>query len=455
MWNEACANIFTDCVEKFNENKIKYFILRNHQGLPENNTSKDVDIIVEPKVIQKCKELLLEAYKENGIENVYEVRFGRVHCIHGMSVDNKIGIHIDLIDGYFAKGYEVYDFEELYKHVITYKNFYVLDDFMNGIMLLIYKQFGYKKPTLKDEYRKEIRETYEKYPEEFEKEIARVTSKKLAKELVEYIKDDDFDQVLSKTKVFSKQLRRYVSRKKPLKTLRNSTVFFFQKVWRILFAYRKYARVVAVIAPDGAGKTTFIEEFVKELDYYYVNSPDVPRMHIYHFRPTMLPNLGEIGEKAGVMEQDKNFTDPHRLPAANTMSSLVRISYYTFDYVFGFMKCVRSDVHYDRHILFDRYSYDFIADPKRSRIGLPLGIRKFFVRLTPQPKIVYVLDASADTIYARKQELERKVIADLLEVYRDLAKSHKRFKTIDAEQTPEKMATDAVRIFINEYTKKI
>ena len=119
------------------------------------------------------------------------------------------------------------------------------------------------------------------------------------------------------------------------------------------------------------------------------------------------------------------------------------------------MKCIRQDVHYDRHVLFDRYSYDFIVDPRRSRLNLPKWIRRFFVFLTPSPKIVYFLDASADIIYSRKQELSKETIQELLDGYRELAKNKKRFKVVDAEQAPEKIAEDAVKIFLEKFTSEV
>jgi thymidylate kinase len=455
MWSETCGKIFSECVQKLEENDIRYFVLRNYELLPERNSSKDVDIIVEPGKIKKSIKVLLNVYKKNGITHYYETVVGKIHCIHGMNTENKIGIHIDLIEGYLAKGYEIFTFDELYSHTRWYKNFCVMDEFFEGIMLLIYKQFGYKKPKLKQEYKKRIKETVEKYPKEYEEQIAKVTSKELAHKLIEYIKEDNFEEVIDNSKDFTKQLRKYSFTKKPIATMARMLSFFCQKMWRIVFAYRKYARTVAVLAPDGTGKTTFIDALVDELNYYYVNDAEDERMHIYHFRPTVLPNLGEVGEKAGVMEQDKDWTNPHRGKAANPVSSIIRIAYYSMDYIIGFMKCVRRDVHYDKHVLFDRYSYDFIVDPLRTKLGLPKWVRKFFVRLTPQPKIVFVLDASPEVIFERKQELTKEEITRQLRVYRELAGSHKRFHTIDAECTPKEMADEAVKIFLNQYTRKL
>ncbi len=455
MWNDVCAKVFKECVEEFKNSNIRYFVLRNYQKLPAENIGKDVDIIVEPKKLKNAKKILKSVYAKNNLKYYDEAIIDKLHCMHGMGVENNTGIHIDLIGGYLVRGYEIYTFDELYSHTKWYNDFCVLDEFFEGIMLLIYKQFGYQKPKLKQAYRDDIYETYANYTEEFQQELIRVTSKKLAGEIINDIKKKDFDNMLKKSGELTKALKKYVNKKRFFKTRFRKIRFLWQRADRIIFRYRKYTRAFAVLAPDGTGKTTFLDALIKELNYYYVNDEKDERCHVYHFRPTILPNLGAVGEKAGIMEQDTNWTDPHRNKPANPLSSFVRIAYYTLDYILGWQKCVRRDVHYDRFTVFDRYSYDFIVDPLRTKLGLPTWVRKFFVRLTPQPKIVFVLDANPEIIYARKQELTKEEITRQLGVYRKLADSHKRFRKISAEQTPEEMAKEAVEIILNQYTEKL
>lgn len=455
MWNSTCEKIFIQCIKKFENDNIRYFILRNYQSLPEKNISKDVDIIIEPGKLKKAKKILLDAYKDNGVLNCQEDVFGKVHCMRGISVENKIGIHIDLIEGYISKGYEIFSFEEMYGHVIRYKGFYVLDEYLEGIMIFIYKQFGYKKPKFKQEYIDIIRKLTESHKIQFLEQLTKLTNKQYAEEVIQKIENNDFDGILEKSELLTKLLRKYALNKKPLKTRWEQIKFICQKIDRVILRYKKYLRVFAVLAPDGTGKTTFLEALIDELNYYYVNDKEDGRFHIYHFRPTVLPNLGEVGEKAGIMEQDKNWTDPHRSKPANPLSSFIRISYYTLDYIIGWQKCVRNDVQYDRYSVFDRYSYDFIVDPLRTKLGLPKWIRKFFVKITPQPKIVFVLNADPEVIYTRKQELTKEEITRQLGVYQELANSHKRFYTISAEQTPKEMAEEAVKIIVERYVKKI
>ena len=456
MWDERHGKILLNIISIFRKNGIRWFILRGYAGLPNNNPSKDVDVLIEPGKIKLAQNLLKQAYREAGIQFFYPSVFGHAHCYLGMSIKSKFTIHIDLIEGYISKGFEVLTFDELYDHVVDYNGLNVLDDLMNGVMLLVYKIFGYHHAKLKPAYQEDIFIAQQKYPQEFERILIRIAGDDLGREICSLIRDKNFNAVVALEPEFTRALKKYTFRVRPEKTVLYFLEFLWQKIERIVLNYKKYAKTFAVIAPDGTGKTTFLEILLKELNFYYVNDQADKRFHIYHFRPSILPNLGAVGEKAGVMKQDTDFTNPHRSKPANPLSSLIRIAYYTLDYIAGWQKCVRNDVHYDRYTVFDRYSYDFIVDPLRTKLNLPRSIRRFFVALTPQPGVVFYLDADPNTIYARKQELSLDEIKRQVGEYRKLVQTNtKRFVTISAEQTPEKMAQEAITYLLNRYTEKI
>lgn len=455
-WNERHGVIFSSIVEELQRLNIRYFVMRNYKGLPDKNESKDVDIIVEPDKVQEARRALLQVYRQNDLEYYSEAVFGRVHCILGMDTNQHFSIHIDLIGGYLSKGYELFTFDELYEHTVWYNGFCVMDDFFDGIMLYIYKQFGYSHPKFKEQYQESILETYQQHQEEFKRLLIKLTGEDFAQETCTQIENGDFENILKNSSELTKRLRRYVWKKHPGCTVKNIAMFMLQKFNRIILNYKKYARVIAVLAPDGTGKTTFLDALNEEMSFYYVNLLEDNRFHIYHFRPTILPNLGEIGEKAGVMKQDKDFTDPHRSKPDNFVGSLVRIAYYTLDYIIGWQKCVRKDVQFDKYTVFDRYSYDFIVDPLRTKLSLPLWVRKFFVKLTPQPDIVYVLYATPEVIYTRKQELSLEEIKRQLIIYKELSESNsKRFVLLDAERPVQDMVSEAVQMLMNKYAIKL
>lgn len=454
-WNEEHGKVLMSLIKKLEANKIKYFVLRGYEGLPSQNYSKDVDIMVENGYEKKASKLLIETFKEAGFDYYYKVVFGHANCYVAMSLEKEMSIHIDLIDGYVSKGYEVVTFEEMYRHIIRYNEINVLDKYMNGIMLLIYKIFGYKSPKLKKEYRKEISQAYNLDKLKFEEFIKKIAGDKVGSEIIEAISKEDYEKIIEIEPCFTKVLKKHTIRCRFFKTLKYRVEFFWQKFSRIILFYRKYSKTIAVLAPDGTGKTTFLENLVENINFYFVNDKEDKRVSLYHFRPSIMPNLGKIGEKAGVMKQDTNFTNPHRNKPANVFSSFIRCGYYILDYIIGWQKCVRYDVKFDKFTVFDRYSYDFIVDPLRSKLNLPKVIRKFFVSLTPKPSIVFVLKADYETIYSRKQELTKEEIKRQLGEYSLISKNKKRFVVIDAEKTPEKMAKEAMKIVLEKFTKKL
>ena len=351
-WNTRHGNILNKTLTRFKEHNIKYFILRNYEGLPNINPSKDVDIIVDPVFLKKAKNILKEVYKEDEITFYYEVRFAYLHCCHGIDINTKFGIHIDIIGSYVSKGSEIFTFDELYSYTENYNDFRVLNKYFEGVMVFIYKQFNYK-PILKKEYQEIIYDTHKQYPE-FKQLISKLIGMELTSKIFKEIESRDFDKMLIYSSELTKALRKFALKKSVFKTLKFSVGFYWEKLNRIILNYKKYSKVFAVMAPDGAGKTTFVDALLEKIDFYFVSDKKDEKCNVYHFRPNILPNLGEIGEKAGIKEQNKDFTNPHRAKPANKLSSLVRIAYYWLDYIVGFNVLVRKDVQYDRFSVFDR-----------------------------------------------------------------------------------------------------
>jgi thymidylate kinase len=155
------------------------------------------------------------------------------------------------------------------------------------------------------------------------------------------------------------------------------------------------------------------------------------------------------------MKENKDFTNPHRAKPVGFFSSFIRMSYYWMDYVIGVPINLRRDVQFDRFTIYDRYIYDFLIDPYRSRISLPYWLRKQFTNMVIQPRIVFVLLTDAEIIYKRKQELSIDEINRQILEFNKLAKSHKRYFVLDALKTPEELVKDAMKIIISHFTKRI
>lgn len=450
-WNIRHSEILSDLFERLNSEGVKYFVLRNYKELPENNPSKDVDIILEPGKISTARMCMMQALKKARVNYYNEEIFGHIHSFWGMDTEDIFSIHIDLIEGYYAQGFSVFTFNELYEETERYKNFYVLNDFFSGVMLYVYKQFGYKKPRMKKEYCAELNNVVKNNKSKFEELVAKLTTVEFAKKAAELIVTEDFEGLLKDSCKLQKYLKLYVWKKRPIITIVEVFKFYWQRLHRILFSYRSYSYNFAVIAPDGGGKTTFLDTLIDNLNFYRVCTRDDNHISVYHFRPGIFPNLGAMGEKAGIKKQDTDFTDPHRNAPANPISSFVRMVYYIIDYIVGWQIRVRRDVHRNKWTIFDRYSYDLMVDPKRTRLNLPDSLRSVLVGLTPKPNIVFLLKTTPEIIFKRKQELTLREIERQLNEYTKLAQIDNRIVVLDAENSPEELAQIAIKYLFERY----
>lgn len=368
-----------------------------------------------------------------------------------MNAKDDFAIHIDLIEGYVNKGFEIFDFNQMYANTVTYKHYKVLNEPYDISMLLLYKVIGVKQ--LKQRYQDKISVGYEKNREKIKEILFAILGENLANTICEKLDACDYDWIVKHAADISKKSKSIALNKHPIRTTKNIFIFLLEKFYRIGICPKKYRKLIVFEAPDGTGKSTFIDALTVMLAETFVC--DIEKMNVYHFRPSVLPNLGAVGEKAGIMKQDTDFENPHRNKPANPISSFVRMVYYWLDYLVGGAVCVRKDVQFDKITIFDRYIYDFIIDPLRSRINLPLFVRVMFTKLVQQPQIVFVLNAPADVIYSRKQELTLDEIERQLAEFERLKKLGSNFVIINANQTSDKMVWDAKKIILDTFCKKV
>lgn len=446
-WTNLHIEFTSTLLRELENGGIRYFILRNYEKLPEQNLGKDIDIVIEPKSYIQTKHILLKVMTMLDIHYYQITQFDRMRCWYIMDNKKHFGIHIDIIENEVYKGFELFSFERLYRNVEKYNGFYVLNKKMDTIMLLVQNIVAYK--SLKGKYRTTIAKNYSQFKNEIDKEIIIFWGNSLGKKMVYCLNNSDFDSIVKNAQKYEKSAMKRIFFKRPFYTFRGIAKFLCGKIYRVILCPKKFWRFIAVEAPDGTGKTTFINSLVTELRKYYVS--DEGRFCIHHFRPLILPNLGAVGEKAGVMKQDTDFTKPHRAKPAGILSSFIRMTYYWIDYILGIPYLLRKEAQAEKYTIFDRYIFDFVVDPKRARISLPYWIRKLFARMVIQPQIVFVLNTEPNVIYKRKQELELDEIKRQLDEFKKIESICPNVVYIDAGQSVDTMTAQAIDIIFDKY----
>lgn len=185
--------------------------------------------------------------------------------------------------------------------------------------------------------------------------------------------------------------------------------------------------LIAVLGPDGSGKDTVIQGMTQEIRRGF------RRMVFYHWRPNLI-----LSRKSA-----RPVTDPHaNLPRGAIVSCLYLMG-FVLDYWFGYALRIRHLLTRGSLVVFDRYFYDVIVDPKRVRFGGPAWFARLLARLVPRPDITLVLDADAHVMYARKGELSVEELRRQRLAYLELSVGMTVKKTILTDQEAAQSVADA------------
>lgn len=450
-WSKPQSDALRGVFDALRKAKIEWMVLRNHEGLPEVNRSKDVDMGMAKSDFDAAHALISTAVGEVGFLHALVEEFQYVRCLtyFGEFDNGPQSIKIDLLDGFVFRGAQIFNFPDLNERGRTENGIRIPHKTDDAVML-------WMKPLLtggfvKSKYVDDILAGASQDPSGFRSVLDRVFSGKLADRAWSKIKLGD----LKGTIALQGELRRSAwltaLLARPVETLWNFTHHCISEVRRR--SVRNPATFIAVLGPDGVGKTTFINSLATKLAD--LQAKDIDAITIHHFRPNILPNINRL--LTGREEKVEAFHNPHRAPPANWLSSTVRLTYYWFDYVLGYWISIRARCMAGATVIFDRYYYDFLVDPRRSRLSGIKILASIILKFTPEPDYVFILEADPDVVFERKQELSAEEIARQIGGYRTLAREHAdRFTILDAAQPPEAVTADALVALIRHcYSKSI
>lgn len=183
--------------------------------------------------------------------------------------------------------------------------------------------------------------------------------------------------------------------------------------------FRPTGLVVAVLGPDGAGKSTVIEGIRRELAQVF------RRTDYFHLRPRVLRRGGAGNASA---------TDPHALAPRGQLASLAKLAMFVVDAWLGHALRVFPLKRRSSLVIFDRYGQDMLADPLRYRLSTPRWLNAVLLWPIPLPDLWLILDAPAPVLLGRKPEVSAAACAAQLGGYQRLLQQLPHAVGIDTAQ---------------------
>lgn len=185
-------------------------------------------------------------------------------------------------------------------------------------------------------------------------------------------------------------------------------------------------RVVALLGPDGCGKSAVIQEMRTRLAERGLST------RTFHLRPHFGRSEIHCGPE----------TDPHGRESRGPLLSLAKLLLWSLDFTIGYAASVYPGISRGEIVLFDRYFHDLLVDPLRYRFGASLRLADWVFRRLPAPDLTIVLDAPVDVLLARKREVRREEVERQRGVYRRLAGHWRNSCIVDASRPLDRVVDE-------------
>jgi thymidylate kinase len=332
--------------------------------------------------------------------------------------------HIDVYSDLGWRGIRYLDKEAAFRNAINVGGLLVLDPVHQALHSLLASLLwgGFVKQT----YRSFIAQTVNQHPDKFDDVVHRLFGSTYSAFIRRCCNTEDWRSLELSTKELRAVMRSSLSWF--ARTI--ASVRYFSAEVLLLLTAR--TPTIAFYGPDGAGKSTAIAALSESARGLF------SKVNILHWRPGALTDLGiMIGSRTASAIP---CTQPHGKMPHGYVLSLLRCFYYTLDYVFGWLFIVSRARTRNQLVAFDRYYFDFFADPLRYRLKLPEWWLMLLSIFVPKPTLSVILLPPIVVIQRRKLEVGRFELEAQIGRYRALPSLLGPSIIIEGDRAPAEIA---------------
>lgn len=209
--------------------------------------------------------------------------------------------------------------------------------------------------------------------------------------------------------------------------------------------FRPTGFFVAIIGPDGAGKSTISTAIQENLSRGFRN------VWHFHWRPKLFPKLG----RTKTASTNTDSVAPPEKSQYTGVVSLLRFLYYWMDFVVGYWFVIYPKRSRSTLIIGERYFPDVIVHPERYGFSVPEWLMRLAAVAVPSADMIILLKDSPEAIFKRKPELPVSKIRSQIERYEKELPHWHAPKIIETSSGVQETSDTGISLIVDACNKRI
>lgn len=386
-------------------------MLRNYMELPERNVGSDIDILVREVHVPKILELLTKGGRIR-VTSINRRAYVSTVFMDGVQhLDGRDSLQIDLVTSLSWKGSPFLAVGQVLGSAISHSTHpLVRIPAAHHEALISFFSSYLMGGWINERYQKFVQDVFIERESMVANEMAPWAGLELTSRLVLAVKEDQRDVLMRMLPEIKRRLFTHYLTRQPIVVVSEVIRHYIYEL--AIRCTSKPLTEICVLGMDGAGKGTVIQALLRRV------GSRIKEQEVIHLKPKVRRPSREV---------PGTCAEPHAAPPRTKVFSVLKLLWWVALYRW------HRSFHGHKNstlIIWDRYIYDILVDPRRYRVALPHWLLGMIARLAPVPDSIVVLDVTPDIAFNRKQEVALADLVTIRQGYLELAASRSNTKVI-------------------------